>query len=297
MIKESQSTYSGKRTGLLASKKFRRSAQRGIATAIIVISAIVFMIPFYWMIRTSLMPGGEIFLLPIRWIPSRFLWSNYPEALQAVPFLLYFRNSVMVTFLGIIGSVLTASMVAYAFARLRAPGKDALFVVLLATMMLPFVVTLVPVYLLFRNLHWLDTYKPLIVPQYLGGGAFYIFMLRQFFATIPMELDDAAKIDGCGFFRIFWRLMLPLSKPALATVAIFSFYSNWNNFMGPLIYLNTMEKYTLPIGLTFFVNVRGTTYWNLLMAASVMVLIPCLLLFFVGQRYFVQGIALTGIKG
>jgi multiple sugar transport system permease protein len=292
-----QRAYSGRRAALLSSKKFRSLVQRGIATMLILIGATIFMIPFYWMVRTSLMHLGEIFLLPIRWLPSKFLWQNYPEAIRAVPFLLYFRNSAFVAATGIIGSVLTSAMVAYAFARLKAPGKEVLFIILLATMMLPYVVTLVPVYLLFRSLRWLDTYKPLIVPQYMGGGAFYIFMLRQFFMTIPIELDDAARIDGCGFFGIFWRLILPLSKPALATVAIFSFYSNWNDFMGPLIYLNTMEKYTLPIGLTFFVNIRGTTHWNLLMAASVVVLMPCLILFFAGQRYFVQGITLTGLKG
>jgi len=268
-----------------------------VSTTLIVIGAVIFLIPFAWMVRTSLMSMGEIFLLPIRWIPHEILFSNYPDAVHAVDFGLYFRNSVFVTAFGVVGSALTSSMVAYAFARLRAPGKDFLFIVLLATMMLPYVVTLVPVYLLFRSLHWLDTYAPLIVPQWLGGSAFYVFMLRQFFMGLPMELDDAAKIDGCGFFGIYWRLVLPLSKPALATVGIFSFYGNWNDLLGPLIYLNSMNKFTLPLGLEFFVSVRGTTYWNLLMAASVIVLIPCLVLFFAGQRYFVQGIALTGLKG
>ena len=279
------------------SKRFMRLSQRAIATTMILMGATMFLIPFLWMVRTSLMHLGEIFLQPIRWIPSRFLWSNYPKAMEVVPFLLYFRNSVFVALSGVIGTVFTSSMVAYAFARLRAPGRDLLFVLLLSTMMLPYIVTLVPMYLVFRSLGWLDTYRPLIVPQYFGGGAFYVFMLRQFFMTLPLELDDAAKIDGCGFFGIFWRLILPLSKPALATVAIFAFYSNWNNFIGPLIYLNTMEKYTLPVGLTFFVNIRAHTDWNLLMAASVMVLVPCLVLFFSGQRYFVQGITLTGLKG
>ncbi len=279
------------------SKRVQRLTQRAVATTLILIGAVIFLIPFVWMVRTSLMNMGEIFLLPIRWIPSEIRWGNYLEAVRAVDFGLYFRNSVFVTALGVVGSALTSSMVAYSFARLRAPGKNVLFIVLLATMMLPYVVTLVPVYLLFRALHWVDTYAPLIVPQWLGGGAFYIFMLRQFFMTIPMELDDAAKIDGCGFFGIYWRLVLPLSKPALATVGIFAFYGNWNDFLGPLIYLNSMDKFTLPLGLSFFVNVRGMTYWNLLMAASVLVLIPCLVLFFAGQRYFVQGIALTGLKG
>ncbi len=280
-----------------SSKRAQRLIQRVVATVLIVIGAVIFLIPFVWMVRTSLMSMGEIFLLPIRWIPHEILWGNYAETLTAIDFGLYFRNSVFVTAFGVVGSVLTSSMVAFAFARLRAPGKDPLFIVLLATMMLPYVVTLVPVYLLFRSLRWLDTYAPLIVPQWLGGGAFYIFMLRQFFMTMPMELDDAAKIDGCGFFGIYWRLAVPLSKPALATVGIFSFYGNWNDFMGPLIYLNSMDKFTLPLGLQFFVNIRQQTQWNLLMAASVMVLTPCLVLFFSGQRFFVQGIALTGLKG
>jgi ABC-type glycerol-3-phosphate transport system permease component len=279
-----------------ASKRIRQLVQRMVATTLIVSGAFVFLIPFVWMVRTSLMSMGEIFLLPIRWIPSEILFRNYLEAVRAVEFELYFRNSVFVTTLGVTGTVLTSSMVAYSFARLRAPGKSFLFVVLLATMMLPYVVTLVPVYLLFRALHWLDTYRPLIVPQFLGGGAFYIFMLRQFFMTLPTELDDAAKIDGCGFYGIYWRLTLPLSKPALATVGIFAFYGNWNDFLGPVIFLNSMDKFTLPLGLSFFVNVRGMTYWNLLMAASVLVVIPCVVLFFAGQRYFVQGITLTGLK-
>ena len=285
------------RTLFWANRRTARLLQRAIATVLILAGAVVFLIPFMWMVRTSLMHMGEIFLLPIRWLPAQIRWHNYLEAVQAIDFGLYFRNSVFVTAFGVAGSVLTSSMVAYAFARLRAPGKGLFFVVLLSTMMLPYVVTLVPVYLLFRSLHWLDTYAPLIVPQWLGGGAFYVFMLRQFFMTIPMELDDVAKIDGCGFFGIYWRLILPLSKPALATVGIFSFYGNWNDFLGPLIYLNSMDNFTLPLGLSFFVNIRGMTYWNLLMAASVLVLIPCLVLFFAGQRFFVQGITLTGIKG
>lgn len=277
-------------------KTFRRLAQRSIATGLILIGAFIIMIPLLWMARTSVMPGGEIFIQPMRLMPSRFLWENYPRAIQAVPYLLFARNSAVITFLNIVGIVLSSSLVAYAFARLSAPGKGVWFALLLITMMLPDAVRLVPTYLLFRTFGWLDTYKPLIVPHYFGS-AFYVFMLRQFYMTLPRELDDAAKIDGCSFFGIFWRLILPLSKPAVATVAIFSFYSSWNDFMEPMIYLNTMEKYTFPLGLTFFVNVRGRTEWNLLMAASIMPIIPCVVLFFLSQRYFVQGISLTGIKG
>jgi len=277
-------------------KTFRRGAQRVIATALILIGAGIFLVPLFWMVRTSLMPGGEVFLQPIRWIPSRLLWENYPKALKVIPYLTFLRNSILITSLSIVGAIFSSCLVAYAFARLNGPGKRVWFTLLLITMMLPDAVRLVPTYLLFRVFGWLDTYKPLIVPHFFGS-AFYIFMLRQFYLTLPRELDDAAKIDGCSFFGIFWRLILPLSKPAVATVAIFSFYNSWNDFMEPMIYLNTMEKYTLPLGLTFFVNVRGRTEWNLLMAASVLPIIPCVVLFFLSQRFFVQGVSLTGLKG
>jgi len=290
------SLVAGVRQGWWTSRKFRTGFQRSLATFLILIGAVVFLIPLLWMVRTSLMHGGEIFLQPIRLFPEHVLWENYPKAIKAIPYPLFARNTVLTTLLSMVGSIGSSCLIAYAFARLRAPGKEIWFALVLITMMLPDAVRLVPTYLLFRLFGWLDTFKSLIVPQYFGN-AFYIFMLRQFFMTLPRELDDAAKIDGCGFFSIFWRVILPLSRPALATVAIFSFYSNWNNFMEPMIFLNSMEKYTLPLGLSFYINVRGLTEWNLLMAASVMPIIPCVVLFFLGQRYFVQGIALTGLKG
>jgi ABC-type glycerol-3-phosphate transport system permease component len=189
--------------------------------------------------------------------------------------------------------------VAYAFARLRAPGRDLLFLLVLSTMMLPQQVTMIPRFILFKELGWYNTFKPLIVPAYFGGGAFAIFLLRQFYMTLPLELDDAATIDGCSRFRIFWNIILPLSKPALATIAIFSFFANWNNLMGPLIYLRSEEKRTLALGLTYFRDETGQTMvpWNLLMAVSLTVAVPPLAVFFFFQRTFVQGIALTGIKG
>ena len=199
--------------------------------------------------------------------------------------------------LAVLGTVLSASLVAFAFARLRGPGKNLLFIILLSTLMLPGEVTLVPIYLLFRNLRWLDTYLPLIVPSWFGGSAFYIFLLRQFFLTLPTELDDAAKIDGASLFHIYAKIVMPLSKPALATVAIFSFFTHWNSFLLPLIYLNTSEKYTLPVGLRLYLSTLSNSHWNYLMAATLVAILPPLVLFFISQRFFIEGAVLTGVKG
>lgn len=279
----------------------RKSTQQNVrlwlSTLIILAGAFLMLLPLFWMISASLKDEGDVFLIPIQWIPHPIVWQNYPDALTFQPFFHYFGNSVLVTVMCVIGSVFTASLVAFAFARLRAPGKDFLFVVLISTLMLPGEVTLVPVYLLFRNLNWLDTYLPLIVPSWFGGSAFYIFLLRQFFLTLPLELDDAAKIDGANLFSIYARILMPLAKPALASVAIFSFFSNWNNFQSALIYLNTMEKYTLPLGLRLYLSSFGQTHFNYLMAATVVSIIPPVLIFFTSQRYFVEGAVLTGVKG
>jgi ABC-type glycerol-3-phosphate transport system permease component len=278
-------------------KSFQQRVQRWLATIVISLGALLMMAPLAWMLSTSLKSEGDVFLIPIQWLPRRVLWSNYPEALTFVPYLQYFMNSVYVAILAVIGTVLSASLVAFAFARLRGPGKNILFGILLATLMLPGEVTLVPVYLLFRSLGWLDTYQPLIVPSWFGGGAFYIFLLRQFFMSLPIELDDAAKIDGASLFQIYWRIIMPLSGPALATVAIFSFFTNWNSFQAPLIYLNTAEKYTLPVALRLYMSTLGNTHWNYLMAATLVSIIPPLVLFFFSQRFFIEGAVLTGVKG
>ncbi len=195
-----------------------------------------------------------------------------------------------------VGTLLSSSIVAYGFARLRARGRDVLFMILLSTMMIPPQVTMIPVFALFKLLNWTDTFKPLIIPNFFGG-AFFIFLLRQFYMTIPIELDDAAKIDGCSYLGIFSRIILPLTKPALATVAIFSFMWSWNDFMDPLIYLNSRDKLTLTLALNRFTGMYGMTAWNLLMAASLVVALPCFVLFFFAQRYFIQGIVVTGLKG
>ena len=268
-----------------------------LSTVIIVIGAIIMLFPLAWMVSTSLKPEVDVFIVPTQWLPKRILLQNYPEALNYVPFGQYYWNSVRVTGLAVLGALVSSSCVAFAFARLRVPGKDILFVILLSTLMLPEEVTLVPTYLLFRKLDWLDTYRPLVVPSWFGLNAFYIFLLRQFFLTLPIDLDDAAKIDGAGFFDIYWRIVLPLSKPALASVAVFSFFSHWNSFQAPLIYLNTVEKYTIPVGLRLYMSAMGNTHWNYLMAATLVSVTLPLIIFFTSQRYFVQGAVLTGLKG
>lgn len=278
-------------------KSVRETGRIWVGTGILIAGAIAMMIPLAWMLSSSLKHEGEVFIIPVRWIPSEIKWSNYPEAIVFVPYTRYYLNSVQVTLLSVVGAVITASSVAYAFARLRAPGRDVLFLVVLATMMLPGEVTLVPTYLLFRAFGALDTYVPLVLPSWLGGSPFYIFLLRQFFLTLPLELDDAAKIDGASLFGIYSRIILPLSKPGLATVAIFAFFTHWNAFQTPLIYLTTMEKYTVPVGLRFYLSVMGNTRWNYLMAATLLAIIPPLIIFFTMQRQFVKGAVLTGLKG
>lgn len=223
-------------------------------------------------------------------------WQNYPEAWTTMPFNRFLMNTIIICVFGIVGQVLSASLVAYSFARLRWPGRDFIFMLVLATVMLPTQVTLIPQYVIFRSLGWIDTFLPLVVPAYLGGSAVYIFLLRQFFLTIPVELDEAARIDGASSFTVWTRVMLPLSKPILATVAVFSFVHFWNDFMGPLIYLNSTRKLTLAVGLRVFQGVYGT-YMHLLMAVATVALIPILVIFFFAQKQFVRSIVLTGIKG
>lgn len=229
-------------------------------------------------------------------LAEKFIFSNYPKALTTMPFLTYTRNTLIITGLNMIGTVFSASLVAYSFAKLRWKGRDIWFIVMLATMMLPSQVTQIPLFVLYKKLGWLNTYYPLVVGSFFGGGAFNIFLLRQFFSTLPNELSEAAKVDGCSEMRIFLNIVLPLCKPALATIAIFSFMGSWNDFFGPLIYLTEPQKYTIALGLRAFQGYSGVQ-WNLLMAASVVTALPTLILFFCFQNYFVKGITLTGIKG
>jgi multiple sugar transport system permease protein len=223
-------------------------------------------------------------------------WENYPEAWTAKPFTRYTANTTIITLACIFGQVLSASLVAFGFARLRFPGRGPLFLVVLSTMMLPSQVTMMPQYLIFRSLGWIDTFLPLIVPSFLGGGAFFIFLFRQFFMTLPRELDESARLDGASTLRVYWNILMPLCRPIIATVAVFSFIAHWNEFMGPLIYLNSPEKLTLALGLRVFQG-TFTTYLHLLMAAATVALIPVVAIFFLAQKQFVKSIVLTGIKG
>lgn len=262
---------------------------------LILAGAALFVIPLLWMLTVSLSTPEQVAQPGIRLWPSQFKWDNYRIALTLMPFGKYAMNTLIVTFLAVLGGALSSSLVAFGFARLRAPGKDALFVLMLSTMMLPAMVTSIPLFIIFKNLGWYDTLLPLIIPSWFGN-AFYIFLMRQFFLTMPVEMEEAAEIDGCGKFRIFWQIMLPLSKPALISVVVFSFVAHWNDFLTPLIYLNSVDKRTLALGLATFADVWGVDIVSL-MAASTVVLLPVLVIFFLAQKYFVQGIVMTGIKG
>lgn len=285
-----------KRGGFLPHGKLRRTLGRALIHLALLVAAVAVLGPFAWLLSTSLKERRDIFLFPPEWIPRPIQWSNYSEALTALPFDRYLLNTLIITGASMVGQVLSAALVAFAFARLRWPGRDQLFVLVLITMMLPQHVTFIPQFIGFRQLGLVDTFWPLIVPAYFGGGPFYVFLLRQFFRTLPREIDDAARLDGTSNFGIFWRITLPLSKPALATVAIFSFYFHWNDFFGPLVYLQDPQLRTLSLGLRHFIGPYGTE-WHLIMAASTAVLLPPVVLFFVAQRYFIQGVVFSGLKG
>lgn len=274
----------------------RQKMERSLVYTALALGSLVTLFPLLWLVRSSLMTLQQIFIFPPEWIPNPWRWSNYPEALTTVPFFQYFLNTMKILVPVVIGTVTTSSLAAYSFARVRWPGRDLTFSILYTTLLLPYVVTLIPTFLVWAKLGQVNTFTPLIVPAWLGGGIFNIFLLRQFFRTIPRDLDDAAKIDGANHFQILWYVILPLSRPALITVAIFSFLFVWNDFLGPLIYLNSDDKYTLAIGLADFVGLY-TAQWHLLMAAATVMLVPVVILFLIGQRYFIEGVTLTGLKG
>ncbi len=265
---------------------------------ILAVGAVTMFAPFLWMLVTSFKLSGDVFSYQkpwwFDWVPTSFAWENYVKAWKVVPFARFYLNSIFVVAVTTAGQVTTSALSAYAFARLQFPGRDKLFFAYLATMMVPGAVTMIPVFILLQYLGWIDSYKAVILPGMFT--AYGTFMLRQFFLTLPRELEDAAKIDGCGYFGIFWNIILPLSKPALATLTTFVFMGCWMNFMWPLVVLNSHEKFTLPVGLAYFQSLHSTD-WTLLMAGSVMMILPILLLFIFNQRYFVEGIKLSGIKG
>jgi len=266
-----------------------------LVQCVLILLSVIFVAPFGFMISTSLEGDAQIHSASLQFIPHPAIWANYPKALQYFPFWLYLRNTLIICSVTVIGTLFSAVLPAYGFARLRWRGRNTLFFVMIATIMLPSQVALMPVFLMFRSLGWSGTFLPLTVPAFFGN-AFSIFLLRQFFLGIPQELSDAARLDGCNEFGILWRVILPLAKPALATVALFAFMGAWTDFQGPLIYLHDEHLYTLAIGLNSFLG-RHTSEWNLLMAASTVVTIPLIVAFFFAQRTFIQGIAMTGGKG
>ena len=272
---------------------------RTLVFIILVIGAVVMIAPFAFLVSSSLKEETQVFQFPIQWLPNPVRWMNYADALTQKPFIHYFSNTMIMVIFNQIAILGTASLVGYGLARISFPGRDFWFGVALATMMLPYYVTMVPQFILFSRLGWMDSYLPLIIPYFFGGGAFNIFLFRQFFRTIPEDFSDAARMDGCSEFGIFWRIFVPLSTPVLITVAIFTFMASWNDFIGPLLYINSPEKFTVALGLATYRSMMGVgrTRWDLLMAASVAMTAPIVLLFFVLQRYFIKGVVMSGIKG
>jgi multiple sugar transport system permease protein len=277
----------------------RKSIIRLIIFIILLIGAIIMIAPFAFLVSSSLKVETQVFQYPIQWIPNPVRWMNYVDSLTQKPFFLYFKNTMTLVIFNQIAILLTASLCGYGFARIDFPGRDFWFGVALATMMLPYYVTMVPLFILFSRLGWMDGYLPLIVPYFFGGGAFNVFLFRQFFRTIPEDFSDAARMDGCSELGIYWRIFVPLSTPVFITVAIFTFMFSWNDFIGPLLYINSPDKFTVAIGLATYRSMMGVgrTRWDLLMAASVAMTVPIVLLFFILQRYFIKGVVMSGIKG
>lgn len=275
-----------------------RTAVRAVLTyGLLLIFGALFLLPFLWAITSSLREQGAGVRLPPQFLPTEFHFENYPKVFELIPFARFFRNSVIVTSIAVFGELLSASFVAFGFARMRFPGRNFLFVLLLTTMMIPYPVTMIPSFILWvRGLNMVNTFGPLTLPAFFGP-AFSIFLLRQFFMTINTELDEAAKVDGANEFRIYWQIILPLAKPALATIAIFSFIANWNDFLTPLIYLSDSNLYTLALGINFLRNFRGGGELSYQMAATVMFVTPCIIIYFLSQRFVIEGIVTTGLKG
>ncbi|SMF87845.1 carbohydrate ABC transporter membrane protein 2, CUT1 family (TC 3.A.1.1.-) [Paenibacillus uliginis N3/975] len=263
--------------------------------ALIIIS-MMFIMPFVWLIRSALMDLSQIFIMPPEWIPNPFRWDNFKRALTVLPFGTFFVNTLVIVISTLIGTVVTSTIAAFGFSRIQWKGRDIVFAILLSSMMLPSAVTMIPSFLGWKWLGFYDTFYPLIVPAFFGGGMFNIFLLRQFYMGIPRDFDEAAVVDGASYFQIFFRILLPLSRSAVIVVALFTFLASWNDFMGPLIYLKSDNRFTLALGLQMFQG-SYSAQWDLLMAASAVVVLPCVIVFLIGQRYFLEGITLTGLKG
>jgi multiple sugar transport system permease protein len=261
----------------------------------VILGALIYAMPFFWMLSTSVKPGYEVYVIPPKWIPSTADWSNYWVPWENLPFLTFYKNTLIITIWGIVATVLSSSLVAFAFARMRFRGRDKLFLIILATMMLPGQVTLIPVYVLWTRLGLVNTLWPLMIP-YLFGSPFNIFLLRQYMMTIPLEYDDAARIDGANWFQIYWQIIVPMTAPAMGVVAIFAFTFHWNEFLGPLIYLNDPNNYVISLGLQLL-NSRYVQQIQQTMAQTIVAIIPVLIVFFVAQKSYIQGIVISGVKG
>jgi multiple sugar transport system permease protein len=275
-------------------RKGRRPLTRLGLHLLLAAGSVVMLVPFAWMLSTSLKEPGDVFVYPPDWVPQPVVWENYQETVTVMPFGRFYLNSAIQAVSVTVLQLLTASLAAFAFARLRFRGRDALFLLYLATMMIPFPVTMIPNFIIMRYLNWIDTFRALILPP--AFSAFSTFLLRQYFLCIPTELDDAARVDGASSLRIWWQIIIPLSGPALATLAIFTFLGQWNNFLWPLVVTNSEEMQTLPVGLAAFQG-QYSIQWNLLMAGSVIAVLPILVIYIVGQKWFVRGITLTGMGG
>jgi ABC-type glycerol-3-phosphate transport system permease component len=272
-----------------------RLVGRFLTYVVLIVGSLVMLAPVFWMVTSSLKENFAVFQYPPQWLPPNPQWNNYPDALNFLPFGQFFINSMFIAFSTTVGAVASNTLVAYAFARLQAPGKRALFYLALSTLMLPYVVILIPQYAIFNKLGWINTFAPLIVPWFFGNP-FYIFLLRQFFMGIPRELEDAAALDGAGVLTTIFRVILPVSIPAIVTVVIFQIQYTWNDFLGPLVYLTHESLFTVALGLQYFLGENGG-YWNWLMAVSTLMIIPLMLIFFFAQRVFIRGIVMTGSKG
>ena len=277
-------------------QSFKRRVTLAFVYAALAAGGVVILAPFVWMLSTAVKVPGTEFIYPPQLFTRPLRWNNFSDGWTALPFTRWFFNTSIITVLSVAGAMLSSSLVAYGFARLEFPGRTILFVILLSTMMLPFHVRLIPMFITFRFLGWIDTYLPLIVPFFFGGVPFFIFLVRQFFLTIPLEMEDAAAIDGAGVFASFLLIILPLSRPVLGVVGVFAFIRVWNDFLEPLIYIHSMDKMTLSLGLRFFQD-QDFTDWTSLMAVSIIVLVPSVALFFVAQKYYIHGVVTTGIKG
>lgn len=273
----------------------RRTWSRVVLYVVLVAGALFFLTPFAWMVSTSLKPDDQVFLIPPTWIPDPPMWSNYVRLMTEIPFLRYLGNTVFVTVLSVTFYLASSAVVAYGFAKLRWPGRETLFYALLATMVLPPQVTLIPQFVMFQKLGWVGTFLPLVIPP-LTGSAFAVFLLRQFYGAIPGEISDSARIDGASEWQIFTRIILPLARPALATAALFIFIWTWTDFLNPLIYLTDDRTYTLAVGLQQLSSTRAAA-WPLLMGGSLLMSLPIVLLFFFAQKTFIEGVSTGGLKG